>query len=235
MELDLPPSPPPVEDVLAARRAKRLAILAKYNGVESVGASPSPSSAVQPPPSSSSISDAISHAHSVTGTPIPSGVDSTQAVDDAPSKFPLLPLFPINMYPFVGKRESMSASPTPADFTLAKDDDEEKAQAKVQAENTDAEQISAADYDPSLDRREDEQRRVREPVAEIHSVEEEEEVEEEDDVDDMFAVATSDTKKVKKKVTVSVNTFQTYLSSISIFPIENCCPRTNYHHFGFSC
>lgn len=89
MELDLPPSPPPVEDVLAARRAKRLAILAKYNGVESVGASPSPSSAVQPPPTSSSISDTISRTHSVNDTPRLSGFDSTQAVDGLQSKFPL--------------------------------------------------------------------------------------------------------------------------------------------------
>lgn len=94
----------------------------------------------------------------------------------------------------------MSTSPTPGDFTLAKNDEEENVQAKVQAGNTDAEQISAADYDPSLDRREDEQRRIREPAPEVNTVEEEEveEVEEEDDVDDMFAVATSDTKKVKK-------------------------------------
>ncbi|KAI0045783.1 kinase-like protein, partial [Auriscalpium vulgare] len=60
-------------------------------------------------------------------------------------------------------------------------------------------QISAADYDPSLDRREDEERRVRgvkaEPDPDIVMIEEEEE--EEEDVDDMFAVTTS-TKKVKK-------------------------------------
>ena len=30
MELDIPPSPPPVEATLAERRAKRQAILAKY-------------------------------------------------------------------------------------------------------------------------------------------------------------------------------------------------------------
>jgi serine/threonine-protein kinase PRP4 len=36
MELDLAPSPPPVEDILAARRAKRQAILAKYTSLASV-------------------------------------------------------------------------------------------------------------------------------------------------------------------------------------------------------
>jgi len=53
MELDLPPSPPPVEDILAARRAKRQAILAKYTGItsvpESVSSGPGPRSAAQSP------------------------------------------------------------------------------------------------------------------------------------------------------------------------------------------
>jgi serine/threonine-protein kinase PRP4 len=62
------------------------------------------------------------------------------------------------------------------------------------------EQISAADYDPSLDRREDEGKRIQPPAT----IEEEEEVveveEDEEDVDDMFAVATSDKKPKVKKV-----------------------------------
>lgn len=53
MELDLPPSPPLMEDILAARRAKRQAILAKYAGISSISASvssgPGPSSATQTP------------------------------------------------------------------------------------------------------------------------------------------------------------------------------------------
>ena len=63
MELDLPPSPP-VEDILAARRAKRQAILAKYTGVASVSTgispSPGPSSAAQPPTPSFSVSNHVS-------------------------------------------------------------------------------------------------------------------------------------------------------------------------------
>ena len=68
-------------------------------------------------------------------------------------------------------------------------------------------QVSAADYDPSLDRREDEHRRVLkdEPMAvdpvSIEDVEEIEEVEEEEeDVDDMFAVAMGERPKKVKKV-----------------------------------
>ncbi|KAF8889812.1 hypothetical protein BD779DRAFT_303235 [Infundibulicybe gibba] len=134
MELDLAPSPPPVEDTLAARRARRQAILAKYNGLTSVGASPSPgpSSAVQPPLNSSSISDPVSLNHSVNGTPAPSGMESVKLANGTSSK-----------------RESMSTSPTPGDFTLAKNDEQEDLQAKVLAENAGAEQVSAADYDPS--------------------------------------------------------------------------------------
>ena len=64
MELDLPPSPPPVEDILAARRAKRQAILAKYTGAASVNTSispsPGPSSAAQPPTPSLSVSNHVS-------------------------------------------------------------------------------------------------------------------------------------------------------------------------------
>lgn len=86
MELDLPASPPPVEDLLAARRAKRLAILAKYSGVASVDATPSPSSAVQPPPTSSHVSDPVPRALSINGTPAPSGIDSTKAANGSSSQ-----------------------------------------------------------------------------------------------------------------------------------------------------
>jgi serine/threonine-protein kinase PRP4 len=100
----------------------------------------------------------------------------------------------------------MPASPSSGAFELAKDEEEEDAQVKVQAQDNNPEQISAADYDPSLDRREDEQKRVgivkdeRPPDVEI--IEEEEE---DDDVEDMFAVATSESKSKKvKKIVVSI-------------------------------
>lgn len=41
-EIEIPSTPPPVEDIIAARRAKRQAILAKYSGQASQNASPSP-------------------------------------------------------------------------------------------------------------------------------------------------------------------------------------------------
>jgi len=65
-------------------------------------------------------------------------------------------------------------------------------------DQTGVEQISAADYDPSLDRREDEQKRfvMDRTVSEEGEVLVEEE--EEDDVDDMFSISTTKKKKVKK-------------------------------------
>ncbi|RDX47362.1 kinase-like protein [Lentinus brumalis] len=182
MELDLVVSPPPVEETLAARRARRQAILAKYAGVASSSAwptpSPGPSSAVEPPPVTPDVSNLPSQAQSVVGTPAP--VESVRAESAAP------------------KRDTASASPTPGLFSLAKGGEEEQVQAKAQQENGAGEQISAADYDPSLDRREDEQKRVwggKEDPVDVEMVEEEEE---EEDVDDMFAVATTEKKKVKK-------------------------------------
>jgi serine/threonine-protein kinase PRP4 len=68
-------------------------------------------------------------------------------------------------------------------------------------------QISAADYDPSLDRREDEQRRVlKDEPMNVETIEEEEDEEEEDDVDDMFAAAITEKKRKKvKKVVVCLH------------------------------
>ncbi|KAI0355187.1 kinase-like protein [Trametes cingulata] len=182
MELDLPPSPPPVEETLAARRARRQAILAKYAGIASSNASqgptpsPGPSSAVEPPPATPDVSNYPSQAQSVAGTP--GRTESVRAESAKPEV-----------------RQTASASPTPGMFSLAKGDDEEQVQAKAQ--NGAGEQVSAADYDPSLDRREDEQKRVwavKDEPADVEVIEEEEE---EEDVDDMFAIATSE-KKIKK-------------------------------------
>jgi len=84
---------------------------------------------------------------------------------------------------------------SPSNFALAKNGDEES---QAQVENA-HEQVSAADYDPSLDRREDEHKRFGDNPTVVDEEEEEEEEEEEaeDELDDMFAVAAP-VKKVKK-------------------------------------
>ena len=66
MELELAPSPPPVEDVLAARRARRQAILAKYPDASSTADVSGSSSAAQPPTKNSSFSDPLSQKHMVS-------------------------------------------------------------------------------------------------------------------------------------------------------------------------
>ncbi|TCD64183.1 U4/U6 small nuclear ribonucleoprotein prp4 [Steccherinum ochraceum] len=185
LDLDLPVSPPPVEEDRAARRARRQAIMAKYAGTNSgiasqVSPSPGPSSAVEPPPSMPSVSDINSQPHSTVETPISPLAGRREGSG----------LF--------GKRESLSASPTPGTFSLAKDEEQDK-QAKAQIQDDLNEQISAADYDPNLDYREDEQKRARAVVDDQPDMEivEEEEVEEEEDLDDMFAVSNTE-KKIKK-------------------------------------
>ena len=75
LEIDLLTSPPPVEDTLAARRARRQAILAKYAGISSINTSqtatpsPGPSSAAEPATAVSAISDPPSQLQSVAVTP----------------------------------------------------------------------------------------------------------------------------------------------------------------------
>ncbi|KAH7890126.1 kinase-like domain-containing protein [Phlebopus sp. FC_14] len=173
------------EAARAARRAKRQAILAKYAGIasvaQSVSPSPGPSSAVQPPQPVSSVSNPHPQLRSLTPA-------HTSARNGS-----------------IAKRDSASPAPEPRGFELTKDEEEGDARTKAQAQDGSAEQISAADYDPSLDRREDEQKRIHkdEPNAmDLDAIEEVVEEEEEDDVDDMFAVATSEKKRKKVKKVV---------------------------------
>jgi serine/threonine-protein kinase PRP4 len=208
-ELELATSPVPMQIALAARRAKRQAILAKYAGVASVNTteaslSPGPSSAVQPPPPFAVVSDPQSQHHSIIGE---NGMASPPRGPSRESSHTLVffPIYAVNTVT-PERRGSQSASPTPHVFELAKGGEEEGAQAEAQEQakrDGAREQMSAADYDPSLDRREDEQRRVRganeELNQEVEMIEEEGEGEE-DDVDDMFAVSIVDKKKKVRKV-----------------------------------
>ncbi|KIJ25950.1 hypothetical protein M422DRAFT_38427 [Sphaerobolus stellatus SS14] len=192
-----------VEQIMEERRRRRAAILAKY-AREKAAMTPSststpdrgvtPSAAVQPLVQRLTIEDQTgsresSVIHQETGT-------ASATV----------------------RSNSRSASPTHAEdmghnlFDLTKDGSEEQAD-KITKE--DGEQISAADYDPSLDRREDEARRVgiwngqakangKEDKMDVDVVEEEVTDEEDEDVEDMFAIATSEPKKKKKVKKISV-------------------------------
>lgn len=204
-ELELATSQTSAKDTLAARRARRQAILAKYAGLSSINTSqeptpsPVPSSAIAPPPALSALSDNISQPQSALATPELSELRIAGSKSPTPTE---------GVYAddgdATGKRGSMSASPAPDNFALAKEDEAE-AQVSEQVEDGNREQVSAADYDPSLDRREDEQKRVKGVQdgrsGDVEMVEEEEE----EDVDDMFAALVDEKRKVKKvkKVVVS--------------------------------
>ena len=92
-------------------------------------------------------------------------------------------------------------------FDLTKQEDKQLDDNMQVADGTN-EQISAADYDPSLDRREDEEKRIRAVVEKDESHQDVEMVEveedEEEDVDDMFDLDVTEKKPKKvKKVAVS--------------------------------
>lgn len=90
--------------------------------------------------------------------------------------------------------DSVGVSPTPRDFVLARNNGVE---GNSGADNT-GEQVSAVDYDPSLDRREDQQKLFGVERKVETAVDGDDEMDiEEDDVDDMFAISTTK-KKVKK-------------------------------------
>jgi len=200
MELEIPTSPPPIETTLAARRAKRLAILAKYSNQPTPAPSNAgtplsgTSSAVPPPPSTISVSDNMSQINRVEP---PTPLSATTPAFDCKSSSSS-PFSRSSLTPSIVKRESVSASPEPNEFTLAKGGDEQ-AHDTTQTQNEGGEQVSAADYDPNQDRREDEGKRIHDiddrSGDSVEMVVEEEEGEE--DLDDMFAVATTE-KKVKK-------------------------------------
>lgn len=204
MDLDISTSS--VEETLAARRARRQAIMAKYAGLDSNAASPSPgpTSAVEPPHALPAVSDTVTQPTSATETPVSPWVENGE--ENVSQSELCVTARRSGTHRILGKRESMSASPTPAAFSLAKDGEEEQ-QVTARILDDANEQVSAADYDPNVDHREDEEKRARAVVDEPREVEMIEEEEEEDEVDDMFAVLTTDKKKVKKVRKIQVCTF----------------------------
>ena len=78
MDIDISTSPPSVEETLAARRARRQAIMAKYAGLDSNAASPSPgpTSAIEPPHAPPAVSDTVTQPTSATETPVSPWVEN---------------------------------------------------------------------------------------------------------------------------------------------------------------
>ncbi|CCO35733.1 serine/threonine-protein kinase PRP4 [Rhizoctonia solani AG-1 IB] len=198
IELEIPPSPPPLEDIIAQRRARRQAILAKHaastaptqpaspalsvggltlNGASSgTGAPSTPLPAIPP--------HVVQNGRSVTGTPEPGPNKSNSAASD-----------------------NGQATPARSDgtFSLAKAQDDA---------NATIEGTSAAEYDPTLDWREDQARRaahqthtqaeLADGIGERGEVKNDEiQVDDEDDdLDDMFAVGSRKIKLTAPKTAV---------------------------------
>lgn len=130
-------------------------------------------------------------------------------------------------------------SPNIESFDLTKEDEQSDTAAQPN-EGVD-EQISAADYDPSLDRREDEEKRVRAVTAkdnlhlDIGMAAEEvvEEEEEEEDVDDMFALDTTEKKENKESKESYSSCFPSAINIIYLIDryfTETFCTCFNHNH-----
>jgi serine/threonine-protein kinase PRP4 len=179
--------------------------MAKYAGKSATPESSGMSSAVPPLTPSLSIADPPSQQPSIPASPVTKAPDGEQKGGESVTECDW-PVLDVAMFTVKGE----SATPEPELFDLAKEEEAGQAQTVVQHQNEadGAAEQSAADYDPSMDRREDEHKRLRND-QDVHMVaddaeEEYEEVEEvEEDLDDMFAIDDEKPKKVKKKVKVS--------------------------------
>ncbi|KAJ6606025.1 kinase-like domain-containing protein [Mycena vulgaris] len=208
-ELELVPSPPPVEQTLAERRARRAAILARHTG----SASNSNPGSTGPLNGAGLLASGASTSVSTPAGPIANGstAPQTQALDLVrPGSTPAAQIQRLDLNtpgPSTRvKQPSRSPSPTQdqdqaqEQFTLAKPDSPGKVGAVQKQADDGQAQVNAADYDPSLDRREDEFRRVQgAPVANVADEEGDDEEEEDDEVDDMFAFAGAKPKKKSGK------------------------------------
>ncbi|KAG9080889.1 U4/U6 small nuclear ribonucleoprotein prp4, partial [Ceratobasidium sp. 370] len=221
MQLDLAPSPPPLEDLIAQRRARRQAILAKH-------AAATPVTIVPASPALSLSGLALGAGSSgAPPTPIPAHVVEEIRPGRQPSDTPE-PVSELRPNERAASPTTENGQATPASsggiFSLT------KGNGKVgplsiatdvnggAGEDGSAMQISAAEYDPTLDWREDQARRAaHQGQAELadgigernehggttisQQAGDTMEVEEDEDLDDMFAVGSR-----KIKLTMPKNT-----------------------------
>ncbi|KAG8740380.1 U4/U6 small nuclear ribonucleoprotein prp4 [Ceratobasidium sp. 414] len=216
MQLDLAPSPPPLEDLIAQRRARQQAILAKHAAT--------PAAIVPASPALSLSGLALGAASSgAPPTPIPAHVAeevrATRRLSDTPD--PVSGLGP-NERAASPVTENGQATPASSGgiFSLTKGNGQPGPLSIATdvngsaGEDGSAMQISAAEYDPTLDWREDQARRAaHQGQAELadgigerdehggtaigQQTEDTMEVEEDEDLDDMFAVGS---RKIKLTV-----------------------------------
>ncbi|CAE7100907.1 unnamed protein product [Rhizoctonia solani] len=198
VELEIPASPPPFEDIIAQRRARREAILAKHaatsvaptqpaspalsvGGLTLNGASSGTGAPSTPLPNPIPV-HLVQNGRSVTGTPEPGAANAASAASE-------------------------NGQATPSDkggiFSLTKTNKE--------TSNGNEEGTSAAEYDPTLDWREDQARRaahqtqaeIADGIGERGAVPDDsmQVDDEDDDLDDMFAVGSRKIKLSAPKTT----------------------------------
>ncbi|KAJ1309340.1 hypothetical protein OPQ81_006119 [Rhizoctonia solani] len=199
VELEIPPSPPPLEDIIAQRRARRQAILAKHaaasaaptqpaspalsvGGLTLNGGASSGTGAPSTPLPNPIPAHVVQNGRSVTGTPEPGATKGTSAASD-------------------------NGQATPSDkagiFSLTKTKNEVA---------TTEEGTSAAEYDPTLDWREDQARRaahhtqaeIADGIGERGAIADDQMQvdEDDDDLDDMFAVGSRKIKLTAPKTAI---------------------------------
>ncbi|KAG8708131.1 U4/U6 small nuclear ribonucleoprotein prp4 [Ceratobasidium sp. 395] len=217
MQLDLAPSPPPLEDLIAQRRARRRAILAKH-------AAATPVAIVPASPALSLSGLALGAAsNGAPPTPIPAHVVEEVRASRKPSATPE-PASELGSNGRAASPASENGQATPASsggvFSLTKANDQNASLIITTdvngnaGEDGNAMQVSAAEYDPTLDWREDQARRAahagqveladgigeRNEHGGTEIAEDAMETEEDEDLDDMFAVGSRKVKLTKLKV-----------------------------------
>ncbi|QRW00991.1 Serine/threonine-protein kinase [Ceratobasidium sp. AG-Ba] len=200
MQLDLAPSPPPLEDLIAQRRARRQAILAKHAAAAS--------NPVVPPSPALSLSGLALGAASNGAPPTPIPVHVVEEVKASLSRRPSDTPEPMSEVA-VPERAGSQMTPGSSDggggaFSLTKTNGQSAPAIDTSDLPTNNDmQISAAEYDPTSDMREDQARRVAHDVADGIGERNEHggtdladpnDEEEDEDLDDMFAVGS---RKIK--------------------------------------
>jgi hypothetical protein len=209
-ELDLIPveEQKPMDEA-EARRARRAAILAKY---QESGAVPALQS-TEPHKLGSRLHPTISRVASETRESLSNTRSTNTLTESVPTESVATPP-PTTPYISIPGSAAAGTPISGADFTLSKADDAAPVEqidgvSKADQQAGGVEGVAAADYDPSKDRMDDEARRAARHLGEDVDMrdvveEVEEEGEEEDDIDDIFALVDDDEPKPKKKKKVKV-------------------------------
>ncbi|GAA5966300.1 hypothetical protein JCM3765_005248 [Sporobolomyces pararoseus] len=227
INLEVAEEPDP-EKVLAERRRKRAEILAKYASKQPSAEIDNSASNTLGPTADQSKEEKREHEEeNSASTPGRSEVERATKRLKLGTDSPAVSAAPTTTTSTADPSRATSVDPTNSNFTLLKDENEQNSDSKSKNDNDklgvhksevtgeEEPEISAADYNPDFDRREDEKRMERLAASnggnagskgneemlleEDDESGEEEDDEDDDDDDDMFAIGTEDAKPKKKK------------------------------------